>query len=360
MPGKHISIPYQNPFFWLLCLGFALITGIISGSYPAFYLSRFEPIKVLKGAFSGSRYNSIPRQVLVVLQFTVSLSLIIGTIIIYRQISYVKNRETGYIREGLITIPINTEDLNKHFEPFSADLLGTGVVTNVAASSQPITNFENNNGLEWRGKDPGQVVFFRNVNVTPEFGKTIKWEILSGRDFSREYADSNSMILSEAAAKVTHIANPVGELMKFGGKYYTVVGVVKDMLTNSPYERIEPAIFLGDGYRDFITVRLKAGVPQHTAVERMERVYKKYNPGSPFVYQYNDEEYAHKFSAEERIGNLAAVFAGMAIFISCLGLFGWLPLLRSSEPRKSASAKCWVQIFSLSGACFPFSLSDWS
>jgi putative ABC transport system permease protein len=176
--------------------------------------------------------------------------------------------------------------------------------------------------LEWRGKDPGQVVFFRNVNVTPEFGKTIKWEILSGRDFSREYADSNSMILSEATAKVTHITNPVGELMKFGGKYYTVVGVVKDMLTNSPYERIEPAIFLGDSYRDFITVRLKAGVPQHVAVERMERVYKKYNPGSPFVYQYNDEVYAHKFSAEERIGNLSAVFAGMAIFISCLGLFG--------------------------------------
>ena len=110
--------------------------------------------------------------------------------------------------------------------------------------------------------------------------------------------------------------------MKFGGKNYTVVGVVQDMLTNSPYEPVEPAIFLGDGYRDFITIRIKAGLPKHSAMARMEKVYKKYNPGSPFVYQYNDDEYAHKFATEERIGNLSAVFAGMAIFISCLGMFG--------------------------------------
>ncbi|HEY8734537.1 MAG TPA: FtsX-like permease family protein, partial [Puia sp.] len=322
LAGKHMSIPYANPVFWALCIGFALFTGILSGSYPAFYLSSFEPIKVLKGAFQGSRYNSIPRQVLVVLQFSVSLSLIIGTIVIYRQIAFVKDRPSGYTRQGLITLPINTDDLNKHFETFREDLLHTGVASDIAGSSQPITLFNNNNSMDWRGKDPGQVIFFRNVNVTPEFGKTIKWKLLSGRDFSREYADSNSMLLSEAAAKVTGIANPVGELMKFGGKYYTVVGVVKDMLTNSPYETIEPAIFLGDGYRDFITIRLKAGLPVHDAMASLEKVYKKYNPGSPFVYHYNEDEYAHKFAAEERIGNLSAVFAGMAIFISCLGLFG--------------------------------------
>jgi len=334
LSGKHMSIPYVNPAFWMICLGFALFTGIISGSYPAFYLSSFEPIKVLKGAFQGSRYNSIPRQVLVVLQFTVSLSLIIGTIIIYRQIAFVKDRQTGYTREGLITLPINTDDFNKHFETFREDLLQTGVTTNIAASSQPITQFNNNNSLEWRGKDPGQVIFFRNVNVTPEFGKTIDWKILSGRDFSREYADSGSMILSESAAKATHIANPVGEIMKFDSKSYTVIGVVKDMLTNSPYEKIEPAIFLGDGYRDFITIRLKAGLPKQTAMSRMEKVYKKYNPGSPFVYQYNDDEYAHKFSAEEKIGNLSAVFAGMAIFISCLGLFGLASFIAEQRTKE--------------------------
>ena len=322
LAGKHMNLPYQNPVFWLLCLGFALFTGVLAGSYPAFYLSRFEPIKVLKGAFQGSRYNSIPRQVLVVLQFTVSLSLIIGTIIVYRQITFAKDRPSGYTKEGLITLPINTEDLHKHYTALRADLMSTGAVKEMAESSQPITYFENNNSLDWRGKDPGNIVFFRNVNVTPEFGKTINWKITAGRDFSSAYTDSSSMILSEAAAKVTGISNPVGEIMKFGGKSYTVIGVVKDMLTNSPYETIEPAIFLGDGYFDFITIRLKAGLPAHTAMASLEKVYKKYNPGSPFIYKYNEDEYAHKFAAEERIGNLSAVFAGMAIFISCLGLFG--------------------------------------
>jgi ABC-type antimicrobial peptide transport system permease subunit len=320
--GKHMLIPWQNPGFWILGLCFAFFTGIISGSYPAFYLSRFEPIKVLKGAFQGSRYNSIPRQVLVVLQFTVSLSLIIGTIIVYRQIMYAKDRPSGYTRAGLITLPINTDDLKKNYVAFREEVLSSGIVSSLAQSSQPITHFENDNSLDWRGKDPSLVIFFRNVNASPEFGKTIKWNVIAGRDFSREYADTSSMILSEAAAKVTGIANPVGEIMKFNGKSYTVVGVVKDMLTNSPYENIEPAIFLGDGYFDYITIRLKAGLPKHSAMASLEKIYKKYNPGSPFTYQYNEDEYARKFSAEEKIGNLSAVFAGMAIFISCLGLFG--------------------------------------
>jgi putative ABC transport system permease protein len=320
LSGKHMNIPFGNPSFWLICIGFALFTGIISGSYPAFYLSRFDPIKVLKGAFQGSRYNSIPRQVLVVLQFTVSLSLIIGTIIVYRQIIYAKNRPTGYTREGLVTMPLS-DALYGHYDALREDLLRTGSVTEMSESSQPITKFNNNNTLDWRGKDPGLVVFFRNVNVTPEFGRTISWNIIAGRDFSRAYADSNSMILSEAAAKVIGIKNPIGEIMKFG-KSYTVIGVVKDMMTNSPYDPIEPAIFLGDGYMSVITVRLKAGLPIHNAMATIEKVFKKYNPASPFIYVFNDDAYAKKFDAEDRIGNLASVFAGMAIFISCLGLFG--------------------------------------
>ncbi|HEY4966480.1 MAG TPA: ABC transporter permease, partial [Puia sp.] len=145
--GKHMVVPWQNPGFWLFCLGFAFFTGFISGSYPAFYLSRFEPIKVLKGAFQGSRYNSIPRQVLVVLQFTVSLSLIIGTIIIYRQIMYARDRPSGYTRAGLITLPINTDDLNKHYAAFREEVLTSGAASSMSKSSQPTTNFNNNNSM---------------------------------------------------------------------------------------------------------------------------------------------------------------------------------------------------------------------
>src|SRR5450432_1897317 len=321
LSGKHMSIPYVNPAFWMICLGFALFTGIISGSYPAFYLSSFEPIKVLKGAFQGSRYNSIPRQVLVVLQFTVSLSLIIGTIIVYRQIIYARDRPTGYTKEALISLPLS-EALYGHYDVLRADLLRTGTVSEMAESSQPVTQFNNNNSLDWRGKDPGLVVYFRNVNVMPEFGRTVGWNIKEGRDFSRAYADSSSIILSEAAVKVMGIAHPVGEIVQFYGKSYTVVGVVGDLLTNSPYETIEPAIFLGDGYMSVITIRMKAGLPVKTAMAGIEKVFKKYNPGSPFIYLFNDEAYARKFAAEEHVGNLSAVFAGMAIFISCLGLFG--------------------------------------
>ena len=319
--GKHMIIPYLNPIFWLMCIAFALFTGIVSGSYPAFYLSSFEPIKVLKGAFQGSRYNSIPRQVLVVLQFTVSLSLIIGTIIVYRQVIYARDRPTGYTKEALISLPLS-EALYGHYDALRTDLLRTGAVSEMAESSQPVTQFNNNNSLEWRGKDPGLVVYFRNVNVMPEFGRTVGWNIKEGRDFSRAYADSSSIILSEAAVKIMGIAHPVGEIVQFSGKSYTVVGVVDDLLTNSPYETIEPAIFLGDGYMSVITIRMKAGLPVKTAMAGIEKVFKKYNPGSPFIYFYNDEAYAKKFVAEEHVGNLSAVFAGMAIFISCLGLFG--------------------------------------
>ena len=158
--------------------------------------------------------------------------------------------------------------------------------------------------------------------MTPEFGRTVGWKITEGRDFSRAYADSNSIILSEATVKTIGIPHPVGEIVKFFGKNRTVIGVVQDMVTNSPYEPIEPAIFLGDGYLSVITVRMKAGLPLPIAMTAIEKVFKKYNPGSPFVYQYNDDDYAKKFATEERVANLSAVFAGMAIFISCLGMFG--------------------------------------
>lgn len=322
--AKEMHFPADSPAFWAIALGFTLLTGILAGSYPAFYLSAFRPVKVLKGIFRAGRGATLPRRILVTLQFTVSLSLIIGTVVVFRQIQVAKDRPVGYTREGLITVPINTDTLQHQAAALRHELLATGMVAGVAESSLPTTSFENGNSMSWEGQTEQQKYLnFRNVNITPEFGPTVGWTVLQGRDLSRDFAtDSSSMLINETALKAAGFKNPIGQRVTFYGKPYTIVGVVNDMLANSPYEPIEPAIFIGYGWMGDFTIRIRPGKPTHAALAAIATVFKKFNPASPFIYHFNDDEYAQKFAAETRIGNLAAVFAGLAIFISCLGLFG--------------------------------------
>lgn len=325
MADKEMSIPWSNVWFWLLTLGFTFFTGLVSGSYPAFYLSSFEPIKVLKGTFRVGRFASLPRKVLVVVQFTVSIALIIGTIIVFRQIQYAKDRPVGYTREGLITIDMNTPDLYGHYDAIRGDLIATGAVENMAESSSPTTNvWSNTIGFNWEGKDPNSLPLFGTISTTYDFGKTIGWQIKEGRDFSKDFAtDSAALILNEAAVKLTGIKNIIGKNIKWNDRNYSVVGVIKDMVMESPYTPVKPTIFLMDkDWASVITIRIKPTVPVREALTKIETVFKKYNPGAPFDYKFTDEEYAKKFDDEERIGNLATFFAILAIFISCLGLFG--------------------------------------
>lgn len=322
LSDKQMAISWRNPLFWLVAMGFTLFTGIIAGSYPAFYLSSFEPIKVLKGTFKVGRFASLPRKVLVVVQFTVSVTLIIGTIIVFRQIEYAKSRPVGYTREGLITVPL-TPDLYGRYNALRNSLLQTGAVENMAESSYSSAHFGSNNSIEWKGKDPGLVVFYRNVNVTYDFGKTIGWKMKEGRDFSRDFpADSGSVILNETGAKITGLKNPIGEWIKFNGKTYSIIGIAKDMVTQSPYDPMEPAIFFCEGWMGVVTVRIKPTIPIKKALAKIAPVFKKFSPNAPFEYKFVDDDYARKFSNEQRIGNLASFFAILAVFISCLGLFG--------------------------------------
>jgi ABC-type antimicrobial peptide transport system permease subunit len=325
LSDKAIHLPGANIYFWLLILAFTLFTGMVSGSYPAFYLSGFEPIKVLKGTFRVGRFASLPRKVLVVVQFSISIALIIGTIIVYRQIQYAKDRPVGYDRTGLITIMMNTPDLYGHYDAIRNDLLATGQVANMAESSSPSTQvWSNNIGFSWPGKDPGTLPLFGTVATTYDYGKTINWQIKEGRDFSHSFlTDSSAMILNEAAVKLIGLKNVVGLTIKWDTTPHHVVGVIQDMVMESPYEPVKPTIFLlNPEWANVIIVRLKPSTTMKEGLAKVETVFRKYNPAAPFEFKFTDEEYARKFEDEKRIGNLSTFFAILAVFISCLGLFG--------------------------------------
>jgi ABC-type antimicrobial peptide transport system permease subunit len=321
---KKIQIPYSNPVFWAACLGFSLFTGLLAGVYPALFLSSFQPIKVLKGTFRVGKSASLPRKVLVVMQFSISIFLIIGTMIVYKQISLGQNRPIGYNRDGLVTVSI-AEERHKHFEAIRQDLKHAGVIVEMAESGSPTTEVWNTNGgFDWEGKDPNQPVDFPNNSVTWEYGKTIGWKIKQGRDFSRDFAtDSAAFILNESAVQFIGLKDPIGKIIRWEDKPYTVVGVVEDMLVQSPYKPVRPMMWhVSTEQQNIFIMRINPRSSVTDALAKIEAVLKKHDPASPFKADFADEEFARKFSDEKRVGKLSTFFAALAIFISCLGLFG--------------------------------------
>ncbi len=322
--GKELKLPLDNVAFWALMLGFTGFTGLLAGSYPAFYLSAFKPIKVLKGKLQVGKWAKLPRQILVTLQFTVSIALIIGTMVVYQQIQYAKNRPLGYKQQNLIHF-MNNAELNKKPDLVCDEVRKTGVAEEVSYSFSPVTSiWSSSSGFSWEGKDESIAMIFGKVDCSPEYGRTIGWNIKEGRDFSRERGtDSLAMILNEAATRQIGFTDMIGREITFMERDYQVIGVVEDIVMESPWEPIKPTVFMLDPNRiNVFNVKLKSEIPVQDAIAAIKTTIKKLSPSSPFEYRFADATYARKFRAEERIGTLAYVFSFLAIFISCLGLFG--------------------------------------
>ncbi|MFD0750982.1 FtsX-like permease family protein [Mucilaginibacter calamicampi] len=324
LADKDMHIMWANPVFWLMLSVFCIVTSLIAGSYPAFYLSSFKPVNALKNSFRVGKLAAMPRKVLVTVQFVVSITLIIGTIIVYKQIQFAKDRAIGFSSDGLVCVPMLTNDVHKHMDVVKNQLLQTGAVTSVAEASAPPTEiWSSTSGIEWAGKDPAMSVDFAVTEVSYDYGNTVGWQFVKGRDFSPRFpADSSNIIVNEAAVAFMNLKNPIGETIKWFDQKYTVVGVIKDVM-QSPYGRPRPAVYGLSTYAGAV-VLLKLGRRSNTsqAIAAIAGVFKKNNPDQPFEFSFIDEDYNMKFGNEERISKLAWCFTGLAILISCLGLFG--------------------------------------
>jgi len=337
LADKHMSIPWSNAYFWLISIVFILITSILAGSYPALYLSAIAPLKALKGIFKTNRLASLPRQALVVLQFTVSVMLIAGTIVVWQQIQFVKDRPIGYTREGLIMIRKTSPDYIGKFRVLRNELKTSGAIVEMAESSSPATEtWFNKTGFHWEGKDENLHDEFSTMSVTFQYGETVGWNFVQGRDYSRDYAtDSSAVILNEAAVRFMGLKDPIDQEIRWKDKKFRIIGVIKDMIVDSPYHSAKQTIFwlnYEDEGRVWMTLRMNPQMSASEALAKIERVFQKLVPSVPFDYKFVDQEYALKFAKEERIGKLANLFSVLAIFISCLGMFGMASFV--AERRK--------------------------
>lgn len=327
LTGNSLKIPYAEPLFWVLLLVFILFTGVMAGSRPAFYLSSFNPVKVLRGTLQAGKAAALPRKILVVIQFTCSIALIIGTIIIYQQISHVKDRPTGYDADRLVMTTMSS-DLNRNYIALKNDLLQSGFVANVTRASSPVPVIDFQAGcnlLNWPGKNVGETLGMNYAAVSEDFFKTAGIKMEEGREFAGTPDDTLHVILNEAAVAQLRLKTPVGQMLttELSKEPIRIIGVVKNAIIGSPFSAILPALFI---YKPDITgtviYRLKPGVNVHEAIDKLAPIFNKYNPAYPYDYFFADTAYDSNFKQVQLVGKLAAVFASLTILISCLGLFG--------------------------------------
>ena len=335
LTGKQLHMPFEAFSFWSLLIVFTFITGIIAGSYPAFFLSALKPVQVLKGTLRFNSRSVWFRKGLVVFQFSLSIIMIVSMIVIYRQINFIKTKNPGYERENLLYFPLEGS-LVKNYEVFKEDITRIPGIRFVSHMTEnPVGNGSGTESISWQGSDPNEKIRFTPVGVSYDFVKAMDLQLLEGRDYSKDYAsDSTGFIINETALKSMKFKNPLGQTISWGNAKGTIIGVVKDFNFQSLHTPVRPLItyLRGRFAGDAVIVRVQAGKTSDV-VAQMEKAYKKMNPEFPFTYSFADEEYARQYRSEQVIGKLSDAFAFLAIFISCLGLFG-LATFTAEQKRK--------------------------
>jgi len=333
---KQIELPFNQVDFWLKLVAITLITGLVAGSYPALFLSSFNPVKVLKGTLKLDSGTTLFRKGLVVFQFTLSILLMVGMFVIYRQMDYVQTKNLGYDRQNLIYIPLEGNLLTKYpvFKETAANLPGVLAISKMKESPTVIEHHKDD--LGWTGKDPNQHASFADAAVGYDFVKATHLTLVDGRDFSRDFGnDSASFILNETAVKRIGYVHAVGQPFKLGRVSGTIIGVVKDFHFNSMHDAIEPLVIRLDENPKWgsILVRTTAGKTK-PVLAGLANICKNLNPNFPFTYQFSDEEYLKLYKSEQMVGTLCNYFACLAVFISCLGLFGLAMFTAAQRTRE--------------------------
>jgi len=337
-----LHIPYTSTLFWCIMIGFVLATGLLAGSRPAFYLSSFRPIKVLKGTMQTGRAAALPRKILVVLQFSCSIALIISTIVIYRHIQYTKDRTVGYDSRRLLMTDMSA-DLNKNYNALKQELIQSGAAESVTWGSSPVTDvYFHTIVSSWPGKSStAEILNISAIGVSNDYFKTLGIQLQLGRDFSAAWkTDSATVIVNEAAVRKMHLQNPLNQIITWNGdERARIIGVVKDVLMESPFAPVAPAVFNHGREGSSIMYRLSLNIKTQDAIAKLTSIFNKYNPAYPFSFQFADEEYANKFSLEVLISKLAGLFAVLTVFISCLGLFGLAAYLAEQRNKEVSIRK---------------------
>lgn len=319
---KELFIDYTQPLFWLISIGGILLIGLIAGSYPAFYLSAFDPVKTLKGTLKAGKGSTTPRKILVVIQFGFSILLLISTVVIFKQIELVKDRDLGYDQENLISVEI-TNDLRDNYDIMKQDLLQSGAVESVTRANSEITSINSNNFLGWPGKPESQKVIFSTVTAEYDYAKTMGIEVLMGRDFSREFStDTAAIVVNKAALDLMGLENPIGANLDLWGDSRKLVGVIDNALMGSPYEPIKPLFVILQDWGGYISIRIKKTDDLQGSLASIQAVFEKHNPAYPFEYSFMDVEFERKFTTISMTQKLATIFALLTIIITGLGLFG--------------------------------------